>query len=159
MAALLCLPDLFGGITLTESARGLSGIRFGATQGASDKTPVLAEAERQLREYAAGLRCRFELELDIAGAPFQLEVWRALQTIPYGETRSYRDIARAVQRPKGFQAIGQANTRNPLPIVIPCHRVINADGSMGGYGGGLDRKQTLLALEQQYAYRFRETAA
>lgn len=158
MSAIRYVPDLFGGITLVEGARGLRGIQFGGMP-AFESTPVLREAERQLREYAAGLRFRFELELDVAGTGFQLDVWRALGAIPYGETRSYRDIALAVNRPKGFQAIGQANTRNPLPIVIPCHRVINADGSMGGYGGGLDRKRELLALEQQYAYRFRETAA
>jgi methylated-DNA-[protein]-cysteine S-methyltransferase len=159
MAVLRFVPDLFGGITLVEGAGGLRGLNFGAMQGVFDTTPLLMEAERQLREYAEGLRFRFELEQEIVGTGFQLDVWRALGAIPYGETRSYRDIALAVNRPKGFQAIGQANTRNPLPIVIPCHRVINADGSMGGYGGGLDRKRELLALEQQYAYRFRETAA
>ena len=159
MAVLRFVPDLFGGITLVEGAGGLRGLNFGAMQGVFDTTPLLMEAERQLREYAEGLRFRFEFEHEIVGTGFQLDVWRALGAIPYGETRSYRDIALAVNRPKGFQAIGQANTRNPLPIVIPCHRVINADGSMGGYGGGLDRKRELLALEQQYAYRFRETAA
>jgi len=159
MSAIRCLPDLFGGITLVEGTRGLRGVQFGLSSEAVASTPLLMEAERQLREYAAGLRFQFELELDIAGTAFQLEVWRALSGIPYAETRSYRDIALAVNRPRGFQAIGQANTGNPLPIVIPCHRVINADGSTGGYGGGLDRKKTLLALEQQHAYRLRETAA
>ncbi|HVW83455.1 MAG TPA: MGMT family protein, partial [Bryobacteraceae bacterium] len=78
-------------------------------------------------------------------------VWRALMAIPYGQTASYRDIAVAVGRPKGFQAIGQANTRNPIPIIVPCHRVINADGSLGGYGGGVDRKRALLEMERRYA--------
>ena len=86
-------------------------------------------------------------------------MWKALTAIPYARTASYRDIALAVDRPRGFQAIGQANTRNPIAIVVPCHRVINADGSMGGYGGGLDRKRILLELEQTHAHRFRETAA
>src|SRR4051812_18110300 len=116
-------------------------------------------AERQLREYFKGERRSFDLPLDLEGTPFQLAVWRALQDIPYAKTSSYRDIAIAVNRPRGFQAIGQANTRNPVPIVVPCHRVINADGSLGGYGGGLDRKRELLHLEAAHAHRFRETAA
>jgi O-6-methylguanine DNA methyltransferase len=116
-------------------------------------------AERQLREYAAGERSDFDLPLDMEGSEFQIEVWQALRKIPYGETRSYRDIARAVNRPKGFQAIGQANTRNPLPIIVPCHRVIAVDGGMGGYGGGLERKRILLETENRYAHLFRETAA
>jgi O-6-methylguanine DNA methyltransferase len=159
MGETLFLPDLFGGLTLEAGRTGLRAIRFGEAQGNAGPNQILMEAERQLREYAAGRRFVFHLPLAPEGTPFQLAVWRALAEIPYAETRSYRDIARAVERPKGFQAIGQANTRNPLPIVIPCHRVINADGSMGGYGGGLERKQTLLLLEQKHAHRFRETAA
>jgi methylated-DNA-[protein]-cysteine S-methyltransferase len=121
--------------------------------------PIVKRAELQLREYAAGERGEFDLPLDMEGSEFQIEVWQALRRIPYGETRSYRDIARAVNRPKGFQAIGQANTRNPLPIIVPCHRVIAVDGGMGGYGGGLERKRILLETENRYAHLFRETAA
>jgi O-6-methylguanine DNA methyltransferase len=159
MTQFLHLPELLGGLTLEASAAGLRAIRFGGSATSSGTNPVLLEAERQLREYAAGRRFTFDLPLDLIGTPFQFAVWRALAEIPYAETRSYRDIANAVGRPKGFQAIGQANTRNPLPIVVPCHRVINADGSLGGYGGGLDRKRTLLTLERTNDRRFRETAA
>jgi methylated-DNA-[protein]-cysteine S-methyltransferase len=158
------LPDLFGGLTLEAGGGRLRAIRFGefgvsCGQDADAGSVLLDEAERQLKDYAAGRRFVFELPLEPIGTPFQLAVWSALAAIPYAETRSYRDIARAVDRPKGFQAIGQANTRNPLPIVIPCHRVVNADGSLGGYGGGTERKQELLRLERQYAERYRETAA
>ena len=155
----LCLPDLLGGLTLIAGPKGLRAIRFECADAGADSDPILRQAEIQLREYAAGERAVFAVPLDPVGTAFQLEVWRALAAIPYAETRSYRDIALAVNRPKGFQAIGQANTRNPLPIVIPCHRVINADGSLGGYGGGIERKKALLAIEEQYAHRFRQTAA
>jgi len=153
------LPDLLGGILLEAGARGIRTIRFDPSLTADNPGPVVRAAERQLREFLAGERFAFDLPLDLAGTPFQLEVWKALARIPYAATSSYRDIARAVNRPKGFQAIGQANTRNPLPVIVPCHRVINADGSMGGYGGGLDRKRQLLELEKRHAQRFRETAA
>jgi O-6-methylguanine DNA methyltransferase len=159
MALVRSLPDLFGGITLVAGPHGLRSIRFGESPASLDSSPVLLEAERQLREYAEGSRFAFDLGLDVIGTPFQREVWRALAGIPYAETRSYRDIALAVNRPKGFQAIGQANTRNPLPIVIPCHRVVNADGSIGGYGGGIERKRILLDLEKRHAHGFRQTAA
>lgn len=155
----LYLPDLLGGLALEASSRGLCAIHFGESESPDHPGPVVRYAERQLREYFAGERFSFDLELDLTGTPFQLAVWRALTRIPYAGTRSYRDIAIAVDRPKGFQAIGQANTRNPIPIVVPCHRVINADGSMGGYGGGPDRKHTLLELEKSHAHRFRQTAA
>jgi O-6-methylguanine DNA methyltransferase len=155
----LYLPDMLDGLTLAATARGLSRVHFGESAPVGTPGPVVREAERQLREFLAGERFVFDLELDLAGTAFQLEVWRALTKIPYAGTCSYRDIAIAVDRPKGYQAIGQANTRNPIPIVVPCHRVINADGSMGGYGGGPDRKYKLLELEKLYAHRFRETAA
>jgi methylated-DNA-[protein]-cysteine S-methyltransferase len=151
--------DLFGGLTLVGGPRGLRAIDFNGTPGPAFSNPILLEAERQLREYFAGERFVFDLELDPAGTPFQRAVWSAVAAIPYGETRSYRDIATAVGRPKGFRAMGQANGRNPLPIVIPCHRVINTGGALGGYGGGLDRKKDLLKLEQTHAHRHRKTTA
>jgi O-6-methylguanine DNA methyltransferase len=101
----------------------------------------------QLREYFAGARREFSFSLDLRGTAFQLACWRALLAIPYGETRSYGDIARAVGRPQGFRAVGMANQRNPLAIVVPCHRVIACDGTLCGYGGGLDVKRKLLQLE------------
>jgi methylated-DNA-[protein]-cysteine S-methyltransferase len=101
----------------------------------------------ELEEYFAGSRREFTFALDLRGTDFQLACWRALLKIPYGETRSYADIARAVNRPTGFRAVGMANNRNPVAIVVPCHRVIASDGTLCGYGGGLDLKRKLLELE------------
>ena len=108
---------------------------------------VFDDVKQQLAEYFAGQRREFDLELSPHGTEFQLQVLDALQTIPFGETRSYLDIATAIQRPKAVRAVGAANGRNPLPIVIPCHRVIGADGSLTGFGGGLAAKSWLLAHE------------
>jgi O-6-methylguanine DNA methyltransferase len=102
---------------------------------------------RELEEYFAGERRQFSFPLDLRGTDFQLACWRALLAIPYGETRTYGDIARAVGRPQGFRAVGMANNRNPVAIVVPCHRVIASDGTLCGYGGGLDVKRKLLELE------------
>ena len=102
---------------------------------------------RELQEYFAGGRRDFSFPLDLRGTDFQLACWRALLEIPYGETCTYADIARAVGRPQGFRAVGMANNRNPIAIVVPCHRVIASDGTMCGYGGGLDVKRKLLQLE------------
>lgn len=101
----------------------------------------------ELEEYFAGQRRKFDFPLDLRGTEFQLACWRALLAIPYGETRTYADIARTVGRPQGFRAVGMANNRNPIAIVVPCHRVIASDGTLCGYGGGLDVKRTLLVLE------------
>ncbi|HME46802.1 methylated-DNA--[protein]-cysteine S-methyltransferase [Mycobacterium sp.] len=105
------------------------------------------EAVEQLAAYFAGERTSFDLDLELGGTEFQRRVWSALQTIPYGETRSYRDIAAQVGAPSAFRAVGLANGRNPIGIIVPCHRVIGAGGSLTGYGGGLDRKRLLLELE------------
>ncbi len=102
---------------------------------------------RELTEYFAGKRRQFSFPIDLRGTPFQLSCWRALLKIPYGETRTYRDIARAVGLPQAFRAVGMANNRNPIAIVVPCHRVIASDGTLCGYGGGLDLKRRLLELE------------
>jgi O-6-methylguanine DNA methyltransferase len=102
---------------------------------------------RELREYFAGKRREFDFPLDLRGTDFQIACWRALLAIPYGETRGYADIARAVGKPKAFRAVGMANNRNPIAIVVPCHRVIASDGTLCGYGGGLDVKRKLLELE------------
>jgi O-6-methylguanine DNA methyltransferase len=102
---------------------------------------------RELEEYFAGRLREFSFPLDLRGTEFQLACWRALLAIPYGETRSYGDIARAVGRPTGFRAVGMANNRNPIAIIVPCHRVIASDGTLCGYGGGLDIKRKLLELE------------
>ena len=110
-----------------------------------------SEAERQLGEYFAGDRQQFDLELKPHGTAFQLDVLRTLLTIEYGKTCSYADIARRLGRPKAARAVGAANGRNPLPIVIPCHRVLGAKGSLSGFGGGLPAKQALLQLEASVA--------
>jgi methylated-DNA-[protein]-cysteine S-methyltransferase len=108
-----------------------------------------ADVVRQLGEYFAGERTAFDLPLRPVGSPFELAVWDQLTRIPYGETRSYGYVAKAVGEPGGAQAVGAANGRNPLAIVVPCHRVIGADGSLVGFGGGLPRKRFLLDLEQR----------
>ncbi len=102
---------------------------------------------RELEEYFAGARKQFTFPLDLRGTDFQIACWRALVEIPYGETRTYADIARAVGKPNGFRAVGMANNRNPIAIVVPCHRVIASDGTLCGYGGGLEIKRKLLELE------------
>jgi methylated-DNA-[protein]-cysteine S-methyltransferase len=107
------------------------------------------DVARQLREYFSGERTAFDLSLRPVGSDFELAVWGQLTRIPYGETRSYGQVARAVGEPGGAQAVGAANGRNPLAIVVPCHRVIGADGSLIGFGGGLPRKRFLLDLEQR----------
>jgi O-6-methylguanine DNA methyltransferase len=117
------------------------GFRFEESSGSMQ--PYVDELE----EYFVGKRRAFTFPLDLRGTDFQLACWRALLAIPYGETRSYADIARAVGKPNAFRAVGMANNRNPVAIVVPCHRVIASDGTLCGYGGGLDVKRKLLELE------------
>ena len=135
-----------GPLTLFAENNRLTALVFGDF-GGYDHLPLFEMARRQLEEYFAGVRQNFDLPLDPGGTDFQRRVWRALLDIPYGKAISYKELARRVDRPKGFQAVGQANGKNPLPILIPCHRVIAADGSLGGYSAGLDRKGFLLDLE------------
>jgi methylated-DNA-[protein]-cysteine S-methyltransferase len=142
----------FGKLTLTASRRGLDGLFFPGR--AHDLTEVAVHREqfeqafRQLDEYFAGTRRHFDLLLDVSeGTPFQQAVWRELRAIPYGETITYGELANRVGRPDRLRAAGAAVGRNPLPIIIPCHRVIAADGNLTGYLGGLHRKQALLDTE------------
>ncbi|MDD2484357.1 MAG: methylated-DNA--[protein]-cysteine S-methyltransferase [Eubacteriales bacterium] len=116
-----------------------------------EETPLLKRAAEELREYFNGERREFSLPLAPKGTDFQQKVWKALLSIPYGETRSYKQIAEAVDSPKGFRAVGMANNRNPIAIIIPCHRVIGAKGELVGYGGGLECKRILLELEADKA--------
>jgi methylated-DNA-[protein]-cysteine S-methyltransferase len=109
------------------------------------------EVKRQLLAYFSGELTSFELSLSPQGTEFQRQVWQALRTIPYGQTRSYGDVAKQIGRPLASRAVGAANGRNPLPIVIPCHRVIGSTGTLTGFGGGLEAKATLLRLEQRHA--------
>lgn len=122
--------------------------RFGAEAEADAGHPLVRRALAQLREYFAGLRRQFDLPLAPVGSAFQVRVWQALCAIPYGETRSYGELARAIGSPRAARAVGAANGANPIAIVIPCHRVIQSDGGLGGYGGGRELKQFLLDLER-----------
>jgi methylated-DNA-[protein]-cysteine S-methyltransferase len=124
---------------------GRTAIGVGAEWQATDEP--FEEVRRQLADYFAGRRMTFDLPLAMVGSPFQRRVWRALQEIPYGETTSYGEIARRVGVPSAPRAVGVANGQNPVAVIVPCHRVIGADGSLTGYGGGLERKRLLLELE------------
>jgi O-6-methylguanine DNA methyltransferase len=112
-----------------------------------ESEPRNAAAVTQIREYLEGERKEFDLPLDLRGTPFQLAVWAALREIPFGEHRSYGEVAARVGRPRAVRAVGTANGSNPCSLVVPCHRVINSDGKLGGYGGGLELKARLLAME------------
>lgn len=143
-----------GELELIEDGAGLCELNFSHSERQEgipeEETPLLKEAKRQLQEYFAGERKRFDLPLSISGTPFQMKDWQALREIPYGETRSYGDIARAIGCPRGFRAVGMANRCNPVAIIIPCHRVIGTDGKLTGYAGknkALDIKAYLLRLE------------
>jgi methylated-DNA-[protein]-cysteine S-methyltransferase len=145
-----------GELTLVASERGLVAIlwenddpgrvRLAALAEQGDH-PVLIEAQAQLADYFAGRRRSFDLPLDFQGTDFQKQVWAALLAIPFGETRSYGDLARAVGKPTAFRAVGAANGRNPISIVAPCHRVIGANGALTGFAGGLEAKRYLLRHE------------
>ena len=111
------------------------------------ESPLLLRGAAELTEYLSGRRRTFDLPLSPGGTPFQRQVWEALTAIPYGETRTYGEVAAAIGRPRAVRAVGQADHRNPRPILIPCHRVVGADGSLTGYAGGLALKRALLALE------------
>ena len=119
----------------------------------------MRETLLQLRSYFSGELHRFDLPLERVGTEFQQRVWRALQTIPYGEIRTYGQIAAQIGAPRAVRAVGAANGRNPIPIVVPCHRVIGASGNLVGFGGGLDWKRFLLALEAENVERFRQATA
>ena len=145
-----------GKLTLVATDRGLSAVLWENDRPGrvrlnivveDSEHPLLLEAERQLAEYFAGRRQRFTLPLDPTGTTFQRNVWDALGTIPFGETRSYSQIAQQIGHPQAVRAVGAANGRNPLSIVVPCHRVVGATGALTGFAGGLDVKARLLALE------------
>lgn len=145
-----------GVLKIHATAKGISAIQFLGDMGLSQEHlpipahPFLDQTVEQLNEYFEGRRQEFSIPLAPKGTPFQFEVWDALMEIPYGITCSYGEVAAAIGRPRASRAVGRANNANPLPILIPCHRVIGADGSLVGYGGGLEIKKKLLALEQEY---------
>lgn len=152
------IPSPVGALTLVASDAGLTAIlwendrpgrvKLGDLEEAPDH-PVLVEAERQLQGYFAGERERFDVPLDFRGTDFQKSVWAALLTIPFGETRSYGEIARQIGRPGASRAVGAANGRNPISIIAPCHRVIGTNGALTGFAGGLAAKETLLGMERK----------
>jgi methylated-DNA-[protein]-cysteine S-methyltransferase len=137
-----------GPLWLVATERGLCGIHWKRQTAPLGDSPVLDQAERELEEYFAGRRKRFDVVLDVTGTAFQQSVWRELARIPYGETRSYAQIAQRVGSPRAVRAVGTANGRNPVSIIVPCHRVIASSGKLAGYAGGLSVKETLLALEK-----------
>ncbi|MEO6098443.1 MAG: methylated-DNA--[protein]-cysteine S-methyltransferase [Fibrobacteria bacterium] len=151
------LKTKFGSIYLLASENGLRGVYWqkqelplvGDFGGKDPKFVVLRNAARQIGEYLKGKRREFDLELDFSGTPFQESVWKALRDIPFGETISYKQLATKIRNPKAVRAVGSANGKNPLCIIIPCHRVIASDGSIGGYAGGIPNKKNLLALEKR----------
>jgi len=156
-----------GELTLVASADGLAAIlwenddpaRVRRNIVAQDaRNPILVETERQLADYFAGRRTSFDLPLDFAGTEFQQKVWRALLTIPFGETRTYAQIARQIGHPSAVRAVGAANGRNPISIVAPCHRVIGSSGALTGFAGGLAAKAFLLRLEGVQANPIRRAA-
>jgi len=145
-----------GPLWLVASEKGLRGVHWEPQTvpmaDAGCETPakhILMMTVRQLEEYLSGARKVFDVPLDIRGTDFQKSVWQELQRIPYGETVSYRDIASRLKNQKAFRAVGTANGKNPISIIIPCHRVIAADGSLGGYAGGFDIKSKLIELEKK----------
>ena len=140
---------VLGDVTLVEEDGALLAISLKSIQkGTELETTIIKEAHRQITEYLKGERKVFDLPIRLRGTDFQQQVWTALLDIPYGETRSYKQIAEAIGNPKGMRAVGMANNRNPLLIVVPCHRVIGANGSMVGYGEGVEMKEFLLRLEK-----------
>lgn len=150
------MPSPVGKLTLVASDRGLAAVlwedddpkrvRLGTLQENAEH-PVLVEAERQLRDYFEGRLEKFSLELDFEGTEFQKQVWAALLTIPFGETRSYAQVAEQIGNPNAVRAVGAANGRNPISIITPCHRVIGSNGKLTGFAGGMETKAFLLKLE------------
>lgn len=149
-----CYETIIGSITLAEENNKIIALNLNSTispqGGLQQETPLLQKAHKQLAEYLNGTRSSFELPLAPRGTPFQQQVWQALQAISYGTTATYKEIALAVGNPKGCRAVGMANNKNPIGIIIPCHRVIGSNGKLTGYAGGLDTKQKLLDLEKKH---------
>ncbi len=151
------LKTAVGDLYLIASDQGLRGLYWNNRpvpmvddlQGKGPAQAILRKAARQLEEYFQGIRKTFDVELDFSGTPFQESVWQALREIPFGATWSYKQLAARIRNPKAVRAVGSANGKNPLCIIIPCHRVIAADGTIGGYAGGIPNKEKLLALERK----------
>ena len=150
------LETPIGPLTITATKKAVTAIRFGTQvpEGSTpctgaEATPLLRKAAEEIGDYFAGSRRKFTLPLAPEGTPFQQKVWEALRTIPYGETRTYKQIAIQIGHNQSFRAVGMASNRNPIAIVVPCHRVIGYDGKLTGYAGGLAIKEQLLELEKR----------
>lgn len=144
------VPSPLGLFWIGAREGAVTGLRLPgqpAPEGPAEDSPLLRRAKEELLEYLSGGRREFDLPLAPEGTAFQRQVWQALAAIPYGQTRTYGDLAAALGRPKAVRAVGQANHRNPIPIFLPCHRVVGKDGSLTGYAGGLALKEKLLRLE------------
>ena len=137
-----------GRIGIAEEDGAITNLIFSERDWKVEETELIKETKRQLDEYFAGKRKEFDVPTRLEGTEFQKRVWNELKNIPYGKTVTYKDIAEAVGCPKGYRAVGLANNRNPISIIYPCHRVIGSNGTLTGYGGGLDVKEKLLALER-----------
>lgn len=152
-----------GKIYITDDGKSITGLYFGKINFPENfimkETDIIKKAINQLNDYFSGKRRKFDLPLAPCGTDFQKTVWRELQNIPYGETRSYKEIAEKIGRFKAFRAVGHANNKNPIPIFIPCHRVIGADGSLVGYGGGIEIKKYLLDMEKKFNTLFIEKSS
>jgi methylated-DNA-[protein]-cysteine S-methyltransferase len=154
----LAVRDGFS-ISIEAGPSGVRRIEFSSRGVISHSSSVMREALSQLRSYFAGTLQVFDVPLELGGTDFQRRVWGALVKIPYGETRSYSQIALQIGAPRAVRAVGAANGRNPIPIIVPCHRVIGASGSLVGFGGGLVWKRLLLDLEAKHAERSRQATA
>jgi methylated-DNA-[protein]-cysteine S-methyltransferase len=137
-----------GPLMLEGDDRALTRLGFGAPSAPQGDAASTASAAIQLEQYFASERTEFELDIELAGTPFERRVWDEVRAIPYGETASYAEIARRVGRPSACRAVGRANGRNPVALIVPCHRVVGSDGSLTGYAGGIEMKRALLDLER-----------
>ena len=141
-----------GNLLLTTNEKELLSVEFTAKKNIDSvrKPEILKQTEKQLIEYFSGIRKKFELKKKYTGTDFQIKVWKALERIPYGKTVSYEDIAKKTGKPKASRAVGNANNKNKISIIIPCHRVIAKNGKLAGYGGGVDKKEYLLEFEREF---------
>ncbi|MGD9349813.1 MAG: methylated-DNA--[protein]-cysteine S-methyltransferase [Desulfobacterales bacterium] len=145
-----CYRSEIGPFEIVGTQKGIITITFNKAPSVMDRNlpACMKDCLQQLEEYFKGRRRKFRVPLLLEGTDFQKAVWRQLKKIPYGQTASYGDVARAIGRPGAFRAVGNANNKNPVPVIIPCHRVIGSDGKLGGFGGGIWRKQWLLDHEK-----------
>ena len=152
MRSMYIIQTVIGPLTIIESENSITHIHFGEVKvmGIEEqRTELIEETEKQINDFYTGERDAFDLPLTLQGTEFQNKVWKALLEIPKGETRSYKDIAVAVGNPNASRAVGMANNRNPIPVIIPCHRVIGTNGKLIGFAGGLDLKEKMLMIERK----------